>query len=274
MKPIHLLPLLLCPLALTACHDDDNDNESGRNPAALIILESNFDTPNISYSTDGVWNQVNENKNLETLDFDFHHYLNEYGMVEGFVASKNSDTGYFDPMYLHPYTVVGGQGLVPGQGYAVGFWSSREGEAIDERACWVKPNLTDSFLPTEVWLNNTTYAWYTMTQGDAFTRPFTQGDWFKVVIHGVQAPEGGNEGPATETTAEKTVEFYLADCREGENPQQGIVSQWTKVDLSSLGIVSALYFTMESSDSGAWGMNTPAYFALSGLKGLVEVTAE
>ena len=34
------------------------------------------------------------------------------------------------------------------------------------------------------------------------------------------------------------------------------------MDLSGLGDIKELYFTMDGSDSGQWGLNTPSYFAL------------
>ncbi|MFP5471550.1 MAG: DUF4465 domain-containing protein, partial [Bacteroidia bacterium] len=62
-----------------------------------------------------------------------------------------------------------------------------------------------------------------------------------------------------------TVEFYLADYRFSDNSQDYIVDDWTLVDLSSLGNVSKLKFMLNSSDVGAWGMNTPAFFVLDEL---------
>jgi hypothetical protein len=51
-----------------------------------------------------------------------------------------------------------------------------------------------------------------------------------------------------------------------------ISSEWQWVDLSSLGQVNAVYFTMESSDvSGVLGMNTAAYFCLGGMEILEHV---
>ena len=60
-----------------------------------------------------------------------------------------------------------------------------------------------------------------------------------------------------------TVEFYLADYRDGK---ADAVSEWTWVDLTSLGPnVSRLEFQLESTDVGDFGMNTPAYFAIDNL---------
>ncbi|MDY4500286.1 MAG: DUF4465 domain-containing protein, partial [Prevotella sp.] len=55
------------------------------------------------------------------------------------------------------------------------------------------------------------------------------------------------------------VDFYLA--KDGK-----IVNEWTKVDLTPLGVVSYIDFVMDTSDKGAYGMNTPAYFCLDNMK--------
>jgi hypothetical protein len=55
-----------------------------------------------------------------------------------------------------------------------------------------------------------------------------------------------------------TVEFYLA---KGEN----IVNQWTYVDLSTLGKVDELHFTMSGTKTNSYGLTTPAYFCIDNL---------
>ncbi|MBT3193431.1 MAG: DUF4465 domain-containing protein, partial [Verrucomicrobia bacterium] len=46
-----------------------------------------------------------------------------------------------------------------------------------------------------------------------------------------------------------------------------IVGEWTWVDLTSFGpAVKSLHFSLSSSDNGAWGMNTPAYYAIDDLQ--------
>ena len=79
-------------------------------------------------------------------------------------------------------------------------------------------------------------------------------DFFKLTITGFNG--------AAETGS---VDFYLADYRFGDNSLDYIVSNWTYVDLSSLGTVNSLKFSLASSDSGTFGINTPAYFAMDNL---------
>jgi hypothetical protein len=103
------------------------------------------------------------------------------------------------------------------------------------------------------YVTNSTYAALSMKNGGYPAKAFTSGDWFKLVI------EGFNKSG----TSTGKVEFYLADFRTSASP--GIITEWTKVDLSPLGSVTTIKFDLQSSDVGDWGMNTPAYFCFDNL---------
>jgi len=107
------------------------------------------------------------------------------------------------------------------------------------------------------YVTNTTYAYWSMKEGDAFAKKFggadgNDADWFKLTVTGKDA-----DGNAT-----GTVDFYLADYRFADNGRDYILNEWTWMDLSGLGAVGSLAFTLSSSDVGGFGMNTPAYFAM------------
>ena len=107
------------------------------------------------------------------------------------------------------------------------------------------------------WVTNTTYAALSMKNGDDFTKKFSyeDKDWFKLLITALD-----KNGQPTGTA----VELYLADFRTASSP--GIITEWTMVDLTPLGNnVHTVTFDMQSSDTGAWGMNTPAYFCFDNL---------
>ncbi len=115
------------------------------------------------------------------------------------------------------------------------------------------------------YITNTTYAYNSMRDGDAFAKKFgdttgtnsglPQGnypDWFKLVITNYWQ---GNKMD--------TVEFYLADFRFNDDDSDYIVRDWTWVDLSKFSQNSdSIVFTLSSSDNGQFGMNTPAYFCM------------
>jgi hypothetical protein len=100
-----------------------------------------------------------------------------------------------------------------------------------------------------MYVTNTTYAYKAMLSGMYQGKKFGDADWFLLTI------TGHDETNA----AVGTVEFYLA---EGSD----ILNTWQYVDLSGLGVVSSLTFSLSSSDNApVWGMNTPGYFAMDNL---------
>jgi hypothetical protein len=111
-----------------------------------------------------------------------------------------------------------------------------------------------------LYVTNNDSAYYSILNGDAFSKKFggnsgNEQDWFMLTITGKDV-DGGVTG---------TVDFYLADYRFVDNDADYIVNTWQYVDLTSLGAVKSLEFSLSSSDVGDWGMNTPAYFALDTL---------
>jgi hypothetical protein len=106
-------------------------------------------------------------------------------------------------------------------------------------------------------VTNATYPALSMMNGDDFTKKFTyeDKDWFKLIITACD-----KTGNPTGTS----VEFYLAHFRTATSP--GIITGWSMVALTPLGNnVHTVTFDMQSSDSGMWGMNTPAYFCFDNL---------
>jgi len=111
-----------------------------------------------------------------------------------------------------------------------------------------------------VYINNATYAALSMTNGDAYAKKFggASGDDPDYFLLTIQKYLGGN-------LSDEKVEFYLADYRFEDNSQDYIVSDWTWVDLTSLGQADSLSFALSSTDNGGFGMNTPAVFCIDNL---------
>ena len=107
------------------------------------------------------------------------------------------------------------------------------------------------------YITNSTIAALSMRDGDAFAKKFggptgNDPDWFKLTIRNWYGGVMTND----------SVEFYLADYRFANNTQDYIVKTWQWVDLTSLGNVDSLSFELSSTDAGAFGINTPAYFCI------------
>lgn len=107
-----------------------------------------------------------------------------------------------------------------------------------------------------MYITNAAYAYSSMNNGDGYAKKFGQDDWYKVTVKGMAA-----DGTS------KSLDYYLADMRSENTADQYILDKWTWLDLSSLGKVTELLFTLSSSDTGDYGMNTPAYFAMDEVGG-------
>lgn len=114
-----------------------------------------------------------------------------------------------------------------------------------------------------VWISNTTYTYLTMKNGNAYTAGSLedQKGWFKVVFIALNA--------AGEPTGKK-VEYYLANYDAAKNAESGLTNQirtgWNQINLSDLGeSVCSVAINFEGSDTGDYGLNTPAYVALDDL---------
>lgn len=122
-------------------------------------------------------------------------------------------------------------------------------------------DFTAPSLIQSAYFTNNAYAYHSMLDGDSFAKQFggatgSDSDWFKLTIIGKDAAGG--------TT--NTLDFYLADYRFENSGDDYIIDDWTLVDLTSLGNnVSSLEFSLASSDTGGFGMNTPAYFAMDSM---------
>ena len=117
-----------------------------------------------------------------------------------------------------------------------------------------------SFLAKEIYVTNATYAYLAIKdQNDGNQSPlvkqWTDDDEFILTITGY------SNGQPT-----GSIEISLADGMD-------ILNTWKKVDLSELGYVTSIGFSVSSTDTGDWGMNTPAYFCIDQLK-VVEHTRE
>jgi hypothetical protein len=127
----------------------------------------------------------------------------------------------------------------------------------------------------KAYFTNTAYAALDMANGSGFSRKFgyrdnnndgdyddagddngDYEDWFLLTITGKDA--AGN-------LTGRPIEYYLADYRFADKSHDYIVDTWESVDLSGLGVIQTLEFSLSSSDTGGFGMNTPAYFAMDDL---------
>ena len=104
------------------------------------------------------------------------------------------------------------------------------------------------YYPEYVYICQNSNTMEGITNGVFNSRPFTQTDTLTLTIQALDS----NMQPTA------TTHYYLAVDGQKNNG-------WVKVPLNSLGKTSRLSFSMQTTDIGDFGSNTPLYFALDGL---------
>jgi len=176
-------------------------------------------------------------------------YNPSFSSWQGFSVSNTTDAT--TPGFGNQYSAIPGGGALGTDAYGVSFAFEPSSVFFDS------PVDLDG-----AWLTNTTYAFLTLRDGDAFTDPFggptgDEPDVFTLTL------EGFDDG----FSSVGIVEFILADYTSPppDNSGDTIVDTWSLVDLSSLQNVSELRFSLDSTDVGSFGSNTPAYFGIDEL---------
>ncbi len=206
----------------------------------------------LTLAPDSYWNGDDDGSGYGTFsgfisgDTYFTNYqAAAYSSWEAFAYSNMTDIT--TPGMTNQYSAITGGGVDGSSNYAVAFTMTMWGQyaqTYNGYASGEYAQTVDGFYVT-----NTTYAYLSMLNGDSFAKAFDEDDWFLLTVYGL------------DSSYEKTgssVEFYLAEGTD-------ILSTWEWVDLTGLGAVYGLEFELTSSDSGAYGMNTPAYFAMDNL---------
>jgi len=195
------------------------------------------DFEDLSLNPESYWNGSDASGGFVSGGVEFsNNYDSTYGSWDGFAYSNITDTAAdgFDAQY----NAIPGHGADNSEIYAVCYVTSF---AASPPAI----TLSTEMVVSGAYFTNNNYAYYAMARGDAFSKKFTDEDWFKLTITGLDA-EGEETGK---------VDFKLANGTD-------IVNEWTWVDLNELGSVKQLTFSLSSTDNGDYGMNTPAYFCM------------
>lgn len=172
---------------------------------------------------------------------------------QGWSYSQTDDTGTSGPG--NQYSAIPGAGVGGSATYGVGF----AGGVVGTTGL-VTITLDQASTVSGAWITNTTWGALAMLQGDDFAKQFggasgTDPDFFALTISGYD----------TSGSLTGAIEFLLADYRFEDDSEDYVVVDWTFVDLSGLGVVETLDFTLESSDTDFGFINTPSYFALDDL---------
>lgn len=195
-------------------------------------------------------------------------YIPDFDSWNGFSISNVNDPT--DAGFMNQYAAITGVGAGTGVGGSPDNYAVASGH-LDQKANEVQSFNFDPANPAQLAMlpniqlpagykiesmdvTNATYAAMSMLHGDPFAKQFGPGDYLQLNVYGTNA--AGQPLP-------NHVDFYLADFLNGAST---IVQSWTPLDLSALSSATTLYFNLQSSDVGDFGMNTPATFALDNLQ--------
>ncbi len=246
-----LLALSFSGGLLTSCHDDDD----------YLNLTVRLAQTEISYDSYDVWSGVAENNPFQSQYMVFSHAgeIGPWGLVwSGFTPARCKGTSLTGDKWLDSqFSIITGGGM-SGEGtpYIVAYWNTQENGTtpVGSRSCRIYYSSHPDgkhypFTPMSVYVTNTCYGYYTMSDGNEFAEPFTASDYLTLIAHGVHA-DGTEDVVSIDLAGRDAMgELYVVD-------------NWEQFSLSSLGEVTEVYFTMESSQNNTWGMTAPSYFAL------------
>jgi putative lipoic acid-binding regulatory protein len=199
----------------------------------------------------GIWQPpVGENE-MSSGGWLFTNF-NEYGYWGGFTASNRTDVNQTG--LNAQYTAVPGVGYDGSSQYAVAYTYGMETEVY---AADGQPHTV-----TGCYITNNLWAYQDIFEGSMGQTPFggltgDDPDWFKLTATGKNA--------SGQTIGE--LDFYLADYRFANNEEDYVVETWEWFDLSPLGSVASISFSLSSTKSNYGGMITPAYFCMENFNG-------
>ena len=228
----------------------------------VIMLDLSKSTTPLTFDeVNGMWsdNFCDDATEIESQVFSIvHGSVAEWNYWYGFTASNSTDNSYQSNVMLYQYSNMAKGGILltdNGEIKLNSFKAPMTGAEMPYLVAFPKSeiifNTGKTYEPIGAYVNLNSYTYYCLLYGDAFARAFTEGDKLTLTIHGVDEDEN-----------EKSLDFTLASYSNGS---LSACTGWAYVDLTALGEVNEIYFTMSSTDSGEYGMNTPGYFCLDKL---------
>ncbi len=180
-----------------------------------------------------------------------NNFNTAYSSWSGWAISNVTDNT--TPGFGNQYSAITGIGQDGSPNYATSFsFGANNVDLIGE---------AEGKAMRGMYITNSTYAFLSMQDGDAFSKKFggatgDDPDYFLLTIKGTRNGE----------VTLDSINFFLADYRFEDNTLDYIIDEWTYVDLTSLGELDNLLFSLSSTDNGVYGMNTPAYFCVDKLE--------
>ena len=228
------LIFVLCLLAFVGCDRDDNKN--------LISVETMVESFEGDIEGDYAYGYESDVVKCE------YFFNEEYYYWGGYAQSKIFDTNVANGKYENQYAVYNLK-AASGDSFLLYYYDDYS------EPCYMVFNENKTYMLETIKLNMSTYAYASITDEDinSYARKFDEGDYLKVVFTMLDAQgEPVGEG----------VECYVVDYRDG---RRFIADDW---QVFYLGIMAygRMRVTIETSDVGEYGPNTPLYICMDDLE--------
>ena len=219
--------------------------------AAWAFAQDPATFEDVQLGSNGIWQPPIGSNEMSSGGWLFTNNT-QNGYWGGFTASNRTDLSQTG--LNAQYTAASGCGYDGSTQYAVAYTM---GVQTDVYA-------TDGQLHTVTgcYVTNNLWTYQDILQGGYGELPYggstgNDPDWFKVTATGKNA-SGQTVG---------TLDFYLADYRFANNEEDYVLNTWEWFDLSPLGDVATISFSLSSSRGSGYNMITPAYFCMDNFNG-------
>lgn len=194
------------------------------------------------------FNALDHYYGYESNAFKFEYFYNqEYAYWGGFACSNIKDTDPANGLYANQFAVFN-DSAASGEKFLIYYY-----DEYNEPCDIVIKH--EGVLLSDIKLNLSTYTYASITDEDinTFARKFEEGDYLKVVFTAMNGfLESANK-----------VECYVVDFRDGKRE---MATNWTEFSLTDLGTnYDRVRVTIETTDVGEWGANTPLYICMDDL---------
>lgn len=176
-----------------------------------------------------------------------NNFDSAYGSWNGWAISNTTDTT--TPGFVNQYSSITGGGQDGSSHYATAFVS---GESLLHTINDARGGVVEG-----LYITNSTYSYLSMLEGDAFAKRFGGEDGNDPDFLYITIKEYGSRNVSNDS-----INIFLADYRFDDNSMDFLLDTWVYVDLTRFENVDTLSFTMNSSDRGVFGINTPTYFCI------------
>jgi hypothetical protein len=222
----------------------------GKDKDTTVVVPTTSGFEDVAISDNSYYNGDESKTNFVSSGVTFQNSLKKESWGDNWSGFSVSNINNVDSAgSKNQYATYAGTGANGTRNYSI----SRNNSVI---------TLPDSVQLQKMYVTNSTYAALAIQQGSQFSKAFgtvvkdSSGnviddgqDWFLLTI----------KAKSLNGSVVKTVDFYLADYRNGKTE---VIKDWTALDFSEATGVKTIEFSLTSSDTSQWGINTPAYFAI------------